>query len=74
MSAISTTIYATRIEIRKLTGYIEGSMAICYENNYLYRFSATETTTDNDDDYLKPYDTIVGRWVKVKEFQFVELG
>ena len=74
MSEVSTTIYESKIEIRKLTGYVEGSKAICYENSYLYRFSSTETTTDNDDDYLKPYNTIVGRWVKVKEFQFVELG
>ena len=74
MSEITTSIYPTRIEIRKLTGYVNGSFAICYEDNGLYKFNSTDETPDDDETYLKPYNTIVGRWVKEKTIQIENLG
>lgn len=74
MSEITTTVYPTRIAIRKLTGYVNGSFAICYEDNGLYRYDSSSEVGDDDETYLKPYNTMVGRWVKEKTIQIENLG
>jgi hypothetical protein len=68
-----TVFSDTRIAIRNLATHADGDRAVCHQDNFVYKYDTDNTTPDDDETYLKPYNAHIGRWVREKEYQLVNL-
>ncbi len=64
---------ATLEILRTKSGYANGEILVCMENNGVYQYDSTSTAADDGDLVIRPRYTNAGRWIKTKELQQVNL-
>ena len=60
-------------DLRTKTGYSNGSLLICNENNGIYQYDISSVTPDNGDNSIAPASQAAGRWIMIKEIEMVNL-
>jgi hypothetical protein len=68
-----TFIVNTLADLRMQVNFANGSTLICNENNGWYQYDVTATGADDGEILIQPTNTTIGRWIKKKEIQFVNL-